>query len=167
MNLSRRQYIGPSHQHDRWYRCGIRGPGFTARTRFRSEVPNNAGTDKNIVLAVLACIYNQWRHSRPEVPSFPAEAESVEDPNIESQARLEYAGGTPGLAGGRTPKFKRGTFAKMGESATKTDPRRNCLIGKDVQAYDEYCYWPARDHFMQFNFYFLYPSVPNASPLPA
>jgi len=106
----------------------------TACTRIRSEVPNDADADKKIALATLARVYIQLRHSRPEVPNFPAQAESVEDSYIETESCLEYAGGSPGLAWIRTPKPKRGTFTEMERiRQPKTDPRRNCLIGKDVQ----------------------------------
>ena len=89
-------------------------------------MPDHADADKKIALATIARVYIQFRHSRPEVPSFPAYAESVKDPHIESEACLEYAGGIPALAWVRTPKQKRGTFTEMSESATKTDPRSNC-----------------------------------------
>ena len=74
------------------------------RIVFRSEVPDNANADKKIALATIARRYIQLGLSRPEVPSFPAQAESVEDPHIETEACLEYAGGSPGFAGVRTPK---------------------------------------------------------------
>ncbi len=48
------------------------GLGFTACTPFRSEVPNNADADKKIALVTIASLYIQLRHSRPEVPNFPA-----------------------------------------------------------------------------------------------
>jgi hypothetical protein len=35
-------------------------------------VPDNADADKKIALATIARVYIQLRHSRPEVPSFPA-----------------------------------------------------------------------------------------------
>ena len=46
-------------------------------------MPNNADADKKIALATIARRYIQLGLSRPEVPSFPAQAESGEDPHIE------------------------------------------------------------------------------------
>ena len=60
--------------------------------RFRSEVPDNAAAAKDIVLAALARIHIELRHTRPEVSSFTAQAEPMEDLHIESEAGLEYTG---------------------------------------------------------------------------
>ena len=84
-------------------------------------MPDNADADKKIALATIARRYIQLGLSRPEVPNFPAYAESVEHPHIESDASLEYAGGSP-FARIRTPKQKRGTFTEMTESATLRQP---------------------------------------------
>ena len=106
-----------------------RNPGI----RFRSEVPDDAAAGENIVLAALACVHIQLRHTRPEVSTFTAQAEVPEDPHIESQTTLQYTGSGSGFARVWGPKQERGTFTEVAESAPKTDPRRNCLIGKDVQ----------------------------------
>ena len=58
---------------------------------FRSELPDNAATDENIVLAALARTRIELRHTRPEVSSLTAQAEVPEDLYIESEACLEYA----------------------------------------------------------------------------
>src|ERR1039458_7991762 len=60
-------------------------------TRFRSEVPDNSAAGENIVLAALVRSHIELRHTRPEVASFPAQAESTEDLHIDSEACLEYA----------------------------------------------------------------------------
>jgi len=106
-----------------------RNPGI----RFRSEVPDDAAAGEKIVLAALARIHIQLRHARPELSSFTAQAEVPEDPHIESQTTLQYTGSGSGFARVWAPKHERGTFTEVPESAPKTDPRRNCLTGKDVQ----------------------------------
>ena len=59
---------------------------------FRSEMPDNAAAGEDIVLAALARIHIELRHTRPEVSSFTAQAEPMEDLHIESEAGLEYTG---------------------------------------------------------------------------
>ena len=75
--------------------------------RFRSEVPDNAATDENIVLAALARTRIELRHTRPEVSSLTAQAEVPEDLYIESEACLEYAGGSARFARVYSSKHER------------------------------------------------------------
>ena len=77
----------------RTYPAG-RNPG----KRFRLEVPDDPTADEKIVLVALARINIQLRHARPELSSFTAQAEVPEDPHIESQTTLHYAGGGSGFA---------------------------------------------------------------------
>ena len=74
--------------------CSSENPGI----RFRSEVPDNAAARENIVLAAPVRSHIELRHTRPEVSTFRAQAESMEDLHIESEAYLEYAGVRPCLA---------------------------------------------------------------------
>ena len=67
------------------------------RFSFRSEVPDNAAAYENIVLAALAGVYIQLRHTRPEVSSFTAQAELTGELHIESHTSLQYTGGVPDL----------------------------------------------------------------------
>ena len=61
-------------------------------------MPDNAKAGENIVLAALARVHIELRHPRPEVSTFTAQAESMEDLHIESEACLECAGVSPCLA---------------------------------------------------------------------
>src|SRR5580700_12116488 len=107
-----------------------RNPG----KRFRLEVPDDPAAGEKIVLVAPARINIQLRHARPELSSFTAQAEVPEDPHIESETTLHYAGGGSGFAGvWLSRKQERGTFTEVAESGAITYPRRNCLIGKDVQ----------------------------------
>jgi len=99
-------------------------------TRFRSEVPDNAEAGENIVLAALARVHIELRHTRPEVSTFTAQAESMEDLHIESEACLDYAGVCPCWARVMASEEQSRALCEMAEPATKTDPRRNSLIGK-------------------------------------
>ena len=122
---------------DEFHGFPVTGRRYPARRnptiRFCSEVPDDAAAGENIVLAALACGHIQLRHTRPEVSTFTAQAEVPEDPHIESQTTLQYTGSGSGFARVWGPKLERGTFTEVAESAPKTDPRRNCRIGKDVQ----------------------------------
>ena len=104
-----------------------------ARTLTRSEVPDNAEAGENIVLAALARVHIELRHTRPEVSTFTAQAESMEDLHIESEACLDYAGVRPCCARVIASEEQSGARCEMAEPATKTDPRRNSMIGKGVQ----------------------------------
>jgi hypothetical protein len=107
-----------------------RNPG----KRFRLEVPDDPAADENIVLVALARINIQLRHTRPEVSSFTAQAEVPEDPHIESHTTLHCAGGGSGFTRvWLSRKLQRRTFTEVAQSGAITYPRRNCLIGKDVQ----------------------------------
>jgi len=108
----------------RTYPAG-RNPGL----RFCSEVPDDAAAGENIVLAALACVHIQLRYTRPEVSTFTAEAEVPREPHIESQPSLQYTGGGP-----RRARARARISTEMAESTTKTDPRRDCLLGKDIQS---------------------------------
>src|ERR1700722_18357959 len=112
--------------------AGILG-GRNRGKRFRLEVPDDAAAGEKIVLAALARIYIQLRHARPELSSFTAQAEVPEDPHVESHTTLQYTCGGSGFARVWSPKQERGTFTEVAESGAITHPRRNCLIGKDVQ----------------------------------
>jgi len=96
--------------------------------RFPSEVPDNAATDENVVLATLARVHIQLRHTRPEVSSFTAQAEVPEELHIESQTSLQYTGGVPSVRG--TGRIS----TEIAESTTKTDPWRDCHIGKNIHS---------------------------------
>ena len=71
--------------------CSSGNPGIS----FRSEVPDNAAAGENIVLPTLVRSHIELRHTRPEVSTFCAQAESMEDLHIESEACLDYAGVRP------------------------------------------------------------------------
>ena len=58
---------------------------------FRSEMPDNAAAGEDIVLAALARIQIELRHTRPEVSAFAAQAEVPKDLYIEPEPSLEYA----------------------------------------------------------------------------
>ena len=62
---------------------------------FRSEMPDNSAAGENIVLAALARIQTELRHTRPEVSAFAAYAEVPENPHIEPHPGLEYTGVGP------------------------------------------------------------------------
>ena len=101
---------------------------------FRSEVPDNAEAGENIVLAALARVHIELGNTRPEVSTFTAQAESVEDLHIESEACLDCPGGSPCCARVMAASEEQSrALSEMAKPAAKTDPRRNCLIGKDVQ----------------------------------
>ena len=104
--------------------------------RFRSEVPDNAAAAENIVLAALAGIHIELRHTRPEVSSFTAQAESIfeslEDLHIKSEADLEYTGVGSRFASVIASEEQGRALCEMAEPAAYTDPWRYSLPGKRV-----------------------------------
>ena len=101
-------------------------PGIYAS--FRSSRYDAAAGEK-IVLAALARVHIQWGHTRPELSTFTAQSEVPVDLHIESQTSLQYTRGVS-----RRVRVSARTSTEIAESTTKTDPRRDCLLRKKVQA---------------------------------
>ena len=102
---------------------GTYSEGRNLSIRFRSEVPDNSGADKNIVLPADARARIQLWYTRPEVSRFPAQAKTPDEPHIEPHTGPHYTRSGSGLARVCPSKLKRGTFTEMAESAPKTEPR--------------------------------------------
>ena len=95
-------------------------------------MPDNAAASENIVLAALARIHIELRHTRPKVSTFTAQAEVPKDLHIESQAGLEYTGVGSRFASVRASEEQGRALCEMAEPAAYTDPWRYALPGKQV-----------------------------------